>query len=424
MRKFFILLKKEIRELLTLQLIVPLLLSGLLFFSVGTILSSEQKKNAKPIEISVVDQDQTADSKLLIGILRDLKVDVTVSAETDLQQALKQGRQAKSNSLLIIPAGFEANLDSGKSSPVSSYVVISNFSLMGNSNTAAIGIYLKSASDLLSHSLITQNSNSDNASFLQQPIKVDDYVMIGDRTVATSPETVINFISNQTVFIPTILFFVIIFAAQMIATSIASEKENKTLETLLTVPISRKAIVIAKMMAAGFVALLASLINLVGFRAYMGGFSSGEVKAEGLSTVVNQLGLTWTPTNYILLGISLFVGILVALSIALILGAFAGDIKGVAGLLTPLSALITLPYFLTTFININTATPVLKYITLTIPFSHIFMTAPNLFLHNLSAVWFGILYQFIWFVVFVAIAVRIFSTEKILVMKLNFFTKK
>ena len=44
---------------------------------------------------------------------------------------------------------------------------------------------------------------------------------------------------------------IIIYSSQMVISAIAMEKQNKTLETLLTVPISRTSIITAKMLAAG-----------------------------------------------------------------------------------------------------------------------------------------------------------------------------
>ena len=86
---------------------------------------------------------------------------------------------------------------------------------------------------------------------LQQPVTVDEVVVVGTRTAAAPVDAVMGFVSQQTTFIPIVLFIVIIFAAQMIATAIATEKENKTLETLLSYPISRASLVTAKMVAAG-----------------------------------------------------------------------------------------------------------------------------------------------------------------------------
>lgn len=48
-----------------------------------------------------------------------------------------------------------------------------------------------------------------------------------------------------------------------------------------------------------------------------------------------------------------------------------------------------------------------------------FMTTPNLFFGNYPAVFYGIAYEAVFFAAFVYIAVRIFSSNKILTIKLR-----
>ena len=108
-----------------------------------------------------------------------------------------------------------------------------------------------------------------------------------------------------------------------------------------------------------------------------------------------------------------------ALSIAIILGAFAENVKAVQSLLAPLMILVMIPYFLTLFVDLDQAGPLLKWLVLAIPFSHSFSAAPNLFLNSYATVIAGIVYQFVWFVVLAGVAARIFSTDRILTMKLN-----
>ncbi len=232
-----------------------------------------------------------------------------------------------------------------------------------------------------------------------------------------------GFVSQQTAFIPVILFIVIIFAAQMIATAIANEKENKTLETLLTTPVSRKSIVVSKMAGAGIIALLSSLVYMFGFRSYVNSLTGTGQASGQIGSIIKELGLSLTPQSYILLALSLFAGIILALSISIILGAFAEDVKSVAGLITPLMVLVMIPYFLTMFLDINTLPSSLKYFAYAIPFSHVFLASSHLFLHEYPAVFWGIIYQLLWFIVFVLIAAKIFSTDKIVTMKLNFSKK-
>ena len=88
-------------------------------------------------------------------------------------------------------------------------------------------------------------------------------------------------------------------------------------------------------------------------------------------------------------------------------------------MITPLMMMVLLPYLMTMFIDISTASPVLRWFIYAIPFSHPFLAAQYIFAHNFTAVIAGIIYQSVLFLVFATIAARIFSTDRILTMKLN-----
>ncbi len=331
--------------------------------------------------------------------------------------------------MVAIPAGFEAGLKAGKPQQVGGWVVVRSFSFMGNRDPSMVQGALLSASQAIATQLAQQAAPEVSPQVLQQPVVVVEHVVVGSRSAATPVASVMAFVSQQTTFIPIVLFIVIVFAAQMIATAIATEKENKTLETLLSYPVSRASIVTSKMVAAGLVALLSAGAYMIGLRQYMGGIETGlggdmggtaAARAQAATeAAMSALGLTFSPGDYVLLGLTLFAGILVALAIAIISGAFAESVKSVQAMLTPLMVLLLVPYFLSLFLDLNDLPQAVRLLVMAIPFTYPFITGPALFLGNYGIVWFGIFYQLAWFAVFVAIAARIFSTDRVLTMKLN-----
>jgi ABC-2 type transport system permease protein len=76
------------------------------------------------------------------------------------------------------------------------------------------------------------------------------------------------------------------------------------------------------------------------------------------------------------------------------------------------------------FLDVNTLSPAVKYGIFAIPFAHPFLAAPNLFLGNYMFVIYGIVYEAVIFAVFLYLAAWIFSTDKIMTVKLNFGKKK
>jgi ABC-2 type transport system permease protein len=136
------------------------------------------------------------------------------------------------------------------------------------------------------------------------------------------------------------------------------------------------------------------------------------------------LGLTLTGNGYLLLGVSLFFALLCGLAMATILGVLAEDFRSAQTLMMPLMLLILIPYLLSFFADVNSLPLPVKLLILAIPFSHPFLATPNIMLGNYAAVIYGILYMAVVFLVLVVIAARIFSTDRVLTMKLRWGKKK
>lgn len=426
MRKFFILVKKEIQELLTPQMLVPLLVIVLVFVFVGRVVGNEAKKTAAVQPIEVLDLDNSATSKSIIEILEKSNLKVNVSFDKKIDEVVNEAKKKNEKAALVIPKGFEEGLNNFSQQKIEVYSVLKNFSFTGIRSSAVLQSAIALINENISGKMLSRATDKANPAALKQPIKTNDFVIIGNKQANISPTAVSGFISSQTVFIPMILFLVIILASQLIASSIASEKENKTLETLLSSPISRKSVVSAKLLAAGLVALLTAAVYLFGMRYYMAGLMgpTGANSSPAIKEAIVQLGLTFSTADYLMLGLSLFFGILAALAIAMILGSFAEDAKAAQGVITPLMVLVLVPYFLTMFLDVSSLSPGLKILVYAIPFSHPFLAAPNLLLNQYQNVWYGIFYMAVLFVIFVFIAAKIFSSDKIFTMKLNFRKRK
>ena len=430
MRRFFVLVAKELRELLTWQTILPLVVIVAMFGLLGNFLGEQADEQAEQVETVIVfDLDESPASKSMINAIESVGYSVehveATSAETageEMQAALED---ANASLGIVVSDGFAEGIETGEQQSIDTYAVVRNLSITAGIGTETLNAVIRAVNDSMSTEVIASVLPDADPEAVKRPVTSNEYVIIGANTAQTSVNEVIGFIMSQTTFIPMVVFAVIIFSAQMIATAIASEKENKTLETMLSMPISRTALVTAKMLAASLVALLSAAVYMIGMRSYMNGIMSME---EGLVTSATdafaKLGLTLSTSDYLLLGLTLFFAILVALGMAIILGAFAENVKSAQTLLLPMMMLVILPFFMTMFIDLEQASPALRWAVFAIPFSHPLIAAPNLFLGNYAAVWAGIAYEALWFAVLVFIAARIFSSDRILTMKLSLKRKK
>lgn len=418
MYKFFVLVRKEIKELLTLQTILPLVAVVLVFIFIGNVAGKQTKNTQAPQNVAVLDLDSSTQSAQIIALLGKVNLNVNKLSDQTIDAALATAQSEQDKALLVIPQGFGSSLGTKQPEKIEDYSIMQSFSVMGAKVYGQIDAALATANAQLSNAML-KTSGVDNPNLVKNPLQINNHVMVGSRQAEVSYAAVSGFVSSQTTFIPIVLFLIITFSTQLIAASMANEKENKTLETLLSSPVSRKAIVAAKLVGASLVALLTAVIYLYGLQKYIGGLSGGGGVDVATQNAVQSLGLVFTLQDYLLLGLVLFLAILVALSIAIILGSFAEDIKSVQGLTMPLMVLVLIPYLLTLLFDINSLSGGMRIFVYAIPFTHAFLAAPNILLHHYQPVWYGLLYLAVLFLVFVVIASRIFSSDKILTMKLR-----
>lgn len=426
MNKFWLLLKKELRELLTPQMLVPFILVMVVFVVIGKVAGKQlENQSTTKDQVLILDLDKSDLSRSALKNVGKIS-SVVDSTSTDASQIVDEMRTRQIMVALVVPHSFSTEISSGLPAKVKTYSLLQNFNVTVLKKTSTLASVVGTMNDSASNYLISIASPTSAPEKLKNPVVVEDYVSAKGKVVAGNASVVLGYITQQTNFVPVILFIVIVFAAQMIATAVATEKENKTLETLLSLPVSRRAIVTAKMLAAGLVSLLMAGIYMYGLKNFIGGTGSTVSTVGGSSgaQIAQSLGLAFTTSGYLTLGLVLFLGILLALAIAMILGAFAEDAKSAQSVIAPLMALLMIPYFATLLLDISQLSPAIRDILYIIPFSHIFLAAPNILLGNNGFVLWGVLYLFVLFVIFVMIAAKIFSSDLILTMKLNFSKKK
>lgn len=423
MRKFTNLLKKEIKELITFQLVISLLFTMGLFYFIGNIVQSEVKKMGEKQEIYVLNLDDSQESRTLLNGLSYAGFKVNLLDKKDKAEAVEYAKSGNINLLIVIPKGFGEAVSKFQFKEIEAYSFIRSFSMTSSANAAIVDQVISEINKLLSNNFLKTNFPDLNPEDIKNPIKSKGFVVVKDVVAEGSAAEVSNIVYSQSIFIPVILMVIIVFSSQMVLSAMAMEKQDKTLETLLTVPISRNQIVIAKMAASALVGLLSAVVYMLGFRYYMSGFMGDISKGSQLNDLMQRLGLQFTSGDYVILGISIFLAILCALGLTIILGVMVEDLKSAQTMILPLIFLVMIPYFISMFSDINSLSLPVKILIMLIPFSHPFIASQNILLGNYAVVFYGILYMLAVFIVLIFICGRIFSTDKVLTMKLRFGKK-
>lgn len=441
MKRFSNLLKKEIKELVTKQLIISLAFTVMLFSFIGKMGKKEVQKAVGTQTISALDLDGTPGSRALLQSLEaGIPVPEALSGRLNLpkfkivdqsgktkEEALAAAKAGESKLLLVIPKGFGDAQAAFEPIPIETYSFMRSFSLIGARGQVVVQGLTALINNIQSDVFLKTRLPEFDPQALKYPIRSRDFVVVHDRTAEGSANMVAGLISQQSMFIPIVLMMIVIYSSQMVISAVAMEKQNKTLETLLTVPIKRTSIITVKMLAAGLVGLISAAVYMFGFQGFMGGIGEEAAKAgaqAGGTALMQKLGLTFSSTGYVVLGLALFLAILVALALAMILGVLAEDFRSAQNMIMPLMFMVMIPYFVSMFADLNTMSLPLKVFLLLIPFTHPFLVPQNLYLGNYTMIAAGLGYMLLVFVALTVFAAKVFSSDKILTMKLRFGKKK
>jgi ABC-2 type transport system permease protein len=203
---------------------------------------------------------------------------------------------------------------------------------------------------------------------------------------------------------------------------VASEKEVKTLETMLTMPVSRFTILLGKLSGSVVVAAVGALAYVVSLNYYMGSitFTSATQPSVDLASV----GLAPTLPAYIVLGASLFASLVSALALAIAVSSFAEDVRSAQEFVSYFYFIMFIPMIFMMYTDISVLPLTLRIILLAIPYTHPMLAARASFTGDYTTAILGIAYVTIFTLVVLYIAAKIFTTEKILTMKLRLRRQK
>lgn len=435
--RFGNLLKKELGELITKQAIISMVFILVIFVFMGQIMGKAMEESFDTSTITLCNRDNTEFTNLLLDA-------ITADGSTSINYVDIQGDDYASElkrldikNAVIIPEGYADSVL--KEQKPADIIFVGTVSTGGFSSTMSS----ISASDVIS---VIQNETTDEillktyglsdeeVARVKEPTALVEYAVSGGKTAKISASRLQAVLMTQSMIAPFVIFFLLLMAAQMIMTAISTEKIDKTLETLLSTPVSRMTVLMAKMTAAVISALMNAVVMMIGFVCYMSGMmgnltneitdSVNSAAAVSDTTVsvaqaMSDLGLVLSPVSYILFGLQLFFTVAIGLAISLILGAMATDVKSVQTLTMPIMIAVMIPFFITMFLDYSEMSAGFKAVMFIIPFTHSYTALTNLMNGDMIMFWAGLAYQAVFFVVCMFLAVRMFTTDKLFTMSVS-----
>jgi len=408
--------KKEVKELITPGIIISMLVMALIFVMMGQMIGGiEEGIRQKPV-IGLIVNDNGELSDVAEKILYDNAT--IVYNGTDVDEGLDVIEEEGGLALLIIHSNFTSNIYNNKSGEIEIHWIMRGVGLADAISPTAVEWLIYLVNNSISEYIIDHNTTI-NSSVTLNPISRNETTIVkGIETKNLSPSQIGGMISAQTLMTPIIMMMVILMTGGMVLSSMGMEKENKTLETLLTLPISRGSIVAGKIIGSAVVGLVMAGIYMSGFVYYMNAI-------QGRSNInLEDYGLALGPFDYILVGISVFMAIMAGLALCMLLGTFVKNFKSAQTLTFPVTALAMIPMFITMFMDFDTSPMSIQVILFIIPFSHPMMAQRALIFDNYLLVLAGIVYSAIFAFITISIAVWIFKSDKLLVGRIKTDEKK
>jgi len=419
------LVKKELRELITPGTIIPMLVMVIIFASLGPIMNAQPGQSTAVPYIGVMDRDGTSDSADALALIEQCyTVDFGVNYADFITDAgaavpndeIRNVMEEKGLSvLLVIENGYSDKLaarDINDKPTITTFWYQSGSSSLTSMPEGAVNYILWYVNAETSKTLIGMGGASE---FVRSPISYGDtsnnYVIISTGGMGEgTPSLVSSAMMSQNMFVSMIMMLVIIMIGSILISSMGSEKENKTLETLLTLPVSRTVIVGGKLIGSAIVGLIFGAFYLVGMY-----FSMSQSLAGANSGVdLNELGLSLTMMDWAIIGVFLFMAIMCALGLCMILGAFAKNYKAAQTLIMPVSVLAMIPMFISIYGSLDTLPPVLQAVMFAIPFAHPTTVIQDLMFGNDMIVLAGFIYLLAFILVTMYITVKLYKSDILL----------
>jgi ABC-2 type transport system permease protein len=414
---------KEVKELvrdpkiLLGIIIVPLIMFPLMGFAFQMSMESVEQ-SIEETSIALMDKDQGPVAESLGNYLAMFNFTVTHLDDVPLDQAITQIQDSNITSLVIIPSGFSQNITEGGTANLTIYTPFEGGGgIAASTQSSAINSVISIFENAIVDQRINEAFPEANSTEILNPIQLSEKSIVKGKSADVSPDVLFGLMMSQSIAMPVGIMMLLIFAMQLASTAVASEKEEKTLETLLTMPINRTTILAGKLTGSIIVAIVGALAFLIGFSYY-------RISLTGMIPTGNvdlaAIGLEPTITAYATMGVSLFMAMLSALALAISLSVFAEDVRGAQALVGPLSMLFVFPMIFMMFTDITTLPFPLSIILLAIPFTHAMLATNVTFTGNYIGAIGGIIYMIIFTIIVLYIASRLFGTEKILTAKLKF----
>lgn len=412
------LLKKELSELLNKQMLLGLLVSFILIVMLGFIMTSTVSGTLDPSgEVHIIDLDGTAFTEQISDSLEEKGYTVETFTENQAYEIILE--QQHWNEAVVLPEGFTESL-------LQQYQTceLDSITALKTTSTMSIAFADSSSAELVRQTtaiLLSEQFLNNELAFLEQPVTITDYTVANGKTVQANSASLVSSMAIFDQLMPLVLFLLVVLTAQTIITAIGAEKTDKTLETLLSSPVPRSAIIGAKMLSALIVAFIYAGVYGLGFLTALLFTVDKTAENVNISSAFSDMIHTHEATQTLELQISAigWVGVIIqllltigiALTASMILGGLVEDAKGSQTASLPILIFTMFPYILSMISDIRNMELPVRILLYCIPFTHTFIATGCLRFHQTGLFLGGMIYQMIFLCAVAFCALKLYQSD-------------
>lgn len=428
LKSLSIFVKKEIKDLMRDPKILfsVILLPALIYIILGQTVSFAITKVAEEsvdISIIVIDNDTGEWSKHFLNYIKAIglpRLEVYTNVEPDL--FINKSYSEKFDCLIVIPDDFSYNINHGIQARVEIFTFVNTLGLTSLTKLEIASKIIEDFSKTILTSYLKEAyPDKDIASLLMPIIQYREVVIKNERY----PESVGYNLSNQGFLLVLGPILVLSIVTSIAATSMGVEKEEKTLEVLLSLPLKRSEVIIAKATATAIISILGAISLSLGLFSYIGSIFSATGTNEELTNSLNIMANVLGIINLIKLGLGLVLCLLLGSILGLIVASFASNVREAQALANSVWMPVLIIFMLLSFVDLDVFSKTTQVALSILPFSApviVLKTAlsTNTYLSNIS-----IMTNLIYLLLTLWLSIKWFDSERILTSKPSFkFYKK
>ena len=433
MSQLWSLVKKELKELLTPTSLISVVAVVVILVLLGSIIGGETEDATSEKPIGYVDlSDDSGTDYAQIGIdtlkayydsiqcpsdeyVKPLTVDAEYGTDAFYDKLLDAMEDAGVDTAIVITPTFNSDLNSPtmKAGRIDSYWNQTNLSLFSSISSVTSENAITVIEHAISNNILSVKTTltDDERAVVMNPVdsQHSSYAtyLKGQIHEGVTPGDVYGALNQQIMFVPLIVMLIIVMIGSIVISSMGNEKENKTLETLLTLPVNRTMIVAGKLIGSTVAGLVMGALYMVGMYFYINGMSGGA----STGVTMESLGLSLSVLDWAVVTAFMFLGIIVALGLCMILGALARNYKAAQTYIMPISMLAVIPSFITMFSSIDSMPVAVQILLYAIPFTHPMTVMQSIMFGNTALIVGGAIYLVLVSLALFYLTVRIYNSD-------------